>query len=87
MTKPPSKEEGRGPEWTPWCIRATGSPLSARAGRGRHPPAPLVAAGEPAVFDKGSFRMAKSVYFAATSALVFSLIPGPIVVDTARVRM
>ena len=57
------------------------------AGRaGRTSPAPLVAAGEPAVFDKGSFRMAKSVYFAATSALVFSLIPGPIVVDTVRVR-
>ena len=58
------------------------------AGRARpKAPAPLVAAGEPAVFDKGSFRMAKSVYFAATSALVFSLIPGPIVVDTDRVRM
>ena len=87
MTKPPSKEEARGEGMDPKWIRPTGSPLSARAGRVRHPPAPLVAAGEPAVFDKGSFRMAKSAYFAATSALVFSRIPGPIVVDTTRVRM
>lgn len=51
--------------------------------------APLVAFGEPAVFDKGSSRMCKERMdlYSVSSMLAFNLIPGPIVVDSATVRM
>jgi len=51
--------------------------------------APLVASGEPAVFDKGSSRMCKERLdlYSVASRLAFNLTPGPIVVDSATVRM
>lgn len=50
--------------------------------------APLVASGEPAVFDKGSSRMCKERMepYSVSNMLAFNLIPGPIVVDSATVR-
>ena len=51
--------------------------------------APLVASGEPAVLDKGTTRLCKErmELYSASSMLAFSLIPGPIVVDRATVRI
>ena len=51
--------------------------------------APLVAFGEPAVSDKGTSRMCKERMglYSVSSMLAFNLMPGPIVVDTATVRM
>jgi hypothetical protein len=51
--------------------------------------APLVATGEPAVLDKDESRFCKERMepYSAISTLGFNLIPGPMVVDNATVRI